>query len=168
MNIFATNECPIKSAQSLCNVHVVKMLSESIQILSVAHFVLDKKLVGMKPTHENHPASIWCRTNKANYSWLLEHAKALSAEYTYRYGKVHKSSLHIENLKELPVSIEDGELSEFVRCMPDEYKLKSLLDPCKSYQLYLKDKYIEWQTRTDKRQMKVEFTGRNKPEWLSM
>lgn len=166
MNIFASDKCPIKSAQNLANVHVVKMLNEGIQLLSTAHYILDGNQVGMKPTHLNHPASIWCRTNKSNYSWLLAHTKALCDEYTHRYGKVHKSSIHLLSLSNYPVSIEDGELSEFVRCMPDEFKLASLLDPCKSYQLYLKSKYNDWTTRTEKRRMKVEWTGRNKPHWI--
>lgn len=41
MNIFATSECPIESAQALCDTHVNKMLQESVQLLSVAHFELD-------------------------------------------------------------------------------------------------------------------------------
>lgn len=166
MNIFVTNVCPIKSAQNLANVHVIKMISEGIQLLSTAHYMLDKTEIGMKATHHNHPAGIWCRANKSNYSWLFEHTKALCEEYTHRYGKVHKSSIHLLQLKEYPVSIEDGELSTFVRCMPEEFKRASIMNPCKSYQLYLKDKYNSWTTRTDKRKMKVEWTGRQTPEWM--
>ena len=43
------------------------------------------------PTMYNHPCTIWARSSKSNYDWLYCYALALGDEYTYRYGKVHKS-----------------------------------------------------------------------------
>lgn len=171
MNIFATSPCPIISAQDHNNVHAIKMACESMQILSTAHFVLDGVEVGMIPTHHFHPSCVWARASSDNYLWLFEHAKALCAEYEHRYGKVHKAAIHLEKLKHLPVSIQQGSLTDIARAMPDEFILKSLLDPCKSYQLYLNAKYKEWTTRTDKRRMKVSWEGkcgsRAVPSWVN-
>lgn len=41
MNIFTTNDCPIISAQEMCDKHVVKMIVEYAQLMSTAHRVLD-------------------------------------------------------------------------------------------------------------------------------
>jgi hypothetical protein len=166
MNVFASHACPVKSAQDHCNVHLVKQTTEAAQLLSTAHFVLDGKQVAMKPTHSNHPSAKWCRETKGNYLWLFEHYKALCEEYTYRTGKVHKSSEWLKTLSQTPVSIDDKPLSEFVFCGPDEFRMKSLRCVHGAYRLYLKHKFQDWTTRTDKKQMPVVWTNRNKPEWL--
>ena len=41
MNIFVVDDCPEKSARSLCDKHVVKMILESAQMMSTTHRVLD-------------------------------------------------------------------------------------------------------------------------------
>lgn len=166
MNIFATSECPVQSAKDHCDVHNRKMIVEAVQLLSTAHVVLDKRQVAYKATHQNHPSNIWCRESKANYDWLWNHAKALCDEYTHRTGKIHKSSDYLDVLRKAPVNCADKGLTEIRRAMPDSYILASLNNPYKSYQMYLNDKFKEWQTRTDKKQMKVEWTNRNKPNWV--
>jgi hypothetical protein len=92
MNIFYLDPNPQVAARYHVDKHVVKMVLESAQLLSAAHFVLDKNNEGMyKPTHINHPCSKWTRESKANYLWLYQLFKELSHEYTFRYGKVHKT-----------------------------------------------------------------------------
>ena len=46
MNIFFIDKCPIKSAQQLCDKHVVKMVLETAQMCSTAmrHWDLDEDL----------------------------------------------------------------------------------------------------------------------------
>jgi hypothetical protein len=126
MNIFSTSHCPIQSAQDLTNIHVSKMAVESCQLLSTAHYVLDGIQVGYKPTHSGHPSSKWTRNSSANYQWLYAHYKALCSEYTFRTGKVHKSSELLSILSSLPKNIKEGGLEPFALCMPEEHK--SLLD----------------------------------------
>ena len=41
MNIFILDTDPVVAAQSQCDKHVVKMVTESAQMLSTAHRVLD-------------------------------------------------------------------------------------------------------------------------------
>ena len=165
MNIFATNDCPVASAKALPNNLVIKMIVESCQILSTAHFELDGLQVGYKPTHKNHPSCVWTRQTRGNYRWLYNHAKALCDEYTYRTGKVHKSSELLGVLMVAPVNIPKGERIDFVMCMPDQYKLQAKFNSTTAYRLYLKNKYSEWLTRTDKRPIVATWTNRQRPTW---
>lgn len=166
MNIFITNACPIKSAQDHVNSHLVKQILESCQLLSTAHYVLDGKQVAYKPTHHNHPSAIWTRQSKGNYLWLFEHFKALCNEYTHRTGKVHKSSEWLEKLAIPPVSIDAGSITDFVFVGPQEIRMKSLSCVHGAYRMYLKQKYNDWTTRVDKKQMPVSWGIRQQPEWL--
>jgi hypothetical protein len=132
MNIFFVHEDPILSAQDLVNSHVVKMITESNQMLSTAHHVcpssdydfLKDKIY--KKTHTNHPSSIWTRECSLNYVWLIKHTKALCKEYTARYGRRHagedKVDLLAKHLPNVPVS---SNCTLAPSCMEDEYKVFS-------------------------------------------
>ena len=96
MNIFITDKCPTKSAANLPTILVNKMLQEAIQLLSSAHFVLDGVQRGTKPSHINHPSSVWCRETSSNYVWVLEHAVALMEEWKKRTGKVHGYTIYLD------------------------------------------------------------------------
>ena len=134
MNIFFLDKTPEKSAQYLCDKHVVKMILETAQMLStIAH---EHKYYGVKnlykPTHPNHPMTKWVNTHKNNYLWACEHGLSLCKEYTKRYNKVHKSQELIKQLHDLCKSFftfGGGEPnSEFItpppQCMPNEYRDK--------------------------------------------
>lgn len=164
MNIFVTNKCPIKSAQDHCNVHNVKMILEASQLLSTAHFVLDGIQVGYKPTHRNHPSAIWTRSTSANYQWLYAHFKALCSEYTFRTGKIHKTSELLSVLDKLPCNIKKAELEPFAMCMDDEYKRLGIFDQTVAYKAYLREKFCEWACR--EKPIKVQWTNRKQPEWI--
>lgn len=164
MNIFATSQCPIQCAQEMTNVHVVKMILESAQLLSTAHFVLDGVQVGYKPTHKNHPCAVWCRETTGNYAWLYNHFKALCREFTLRADKIHKSSEQLQALWLWPENIcADGQ-TPFALCMPEEFARLGLFDQTKAYQAYLNVKFAEWRSRD--KPIKVEWTNRPKPSWV--
>lgn len=163
MNIFVSSSCPIQSAHNLPNILVNKMIVESAQILSTAHHVLDGVQVGYKPTHQNHPSSLWTRSTSANYQWLYAHFKALCSEYTFRTGKIHKTSELLSVLDKLPCNIKKAELEPFAMCMPDEYKRLGIFDQTKAYQEYLRVKFASWACR--ERPIKVEWSNRKQPEW---
>jgi hypothetical protein len=60
MNIFYTDECPVRSAQNQCDKHVVKMILESAQMLCSVHHRYNSKVKNLyKPTHTKHPSTIW-------------------------------------------------------------------------------------------------------------
>lgn len=164
MNIFATSQCPIKSAQDLDDVLNNKMLQEAIQLLSVAHFELDGVIRGTKPSHKNHPSAVFTRACKANYIWVLEHAKAGVAEYEYRKGKPHGYQKYLDQVLNLPQNIPETGDTDFPMCMPVD--CKKTLDVHKNYRYYLNTKYKEWAERTDKKPIEARWTKRSKPEWV--
>lgn len=110
MNIFVTSDCPIQCAAFLDDKRVVKMVLESAQMLSTVYGG------PYKPTHSNHPCTVWVRESTGNAGWLYEHFLALCAEYTKRYNKVHKC----ESLASLFKSkIEQSQkVTPFVNCTP--------------------------------------------------
>lgn len=166
MNIFATNDCPVKSAQDHCSVHCIKMIVELAQLLSTAHYELDGEQVGYKPTHKNHPCAIWVRETAGNYSWAYAHFVALCDEYVFRTGKVHKTAELIEVLQRVPANIPQHGRTPFAMAMPDQYKLKGIVDQTLAYKAYLNDKFKEWLARD--KPMRVEWPQRGKPSWTNL
>lgn len=142
MNRFILDRKPKPAATQQCDRHIVKMPLEEAQMLSTAHVELDGVQVAYRATHKNHPCSIWVRKTISNYMWAVEHWEALGAEYTKRYGKVHKSLAdHWDALSKPPQNIQDGPLTEFPQCMPDECKRN---DPVVAYKAYYKYKADDW------------------------
>ena len=164
MNLFATSACPIQSAKDLPDILVNKMFQESVQLLSSAHFELDGVKRGTKPTHKNHPATIFTRTCKQNYQWTLDHATALMAEYEHRRGKVHGYKKYFDEVLSLPANIPDSGDTDFPMCMPLD--CKKTLDVHKNYRYYLNVKFKDWVTRTNKRHIIAKWTNSVKPDWI--
>jgi hypothetical protein len=99
------------AAQYSVDSHVVKMILETAQLLSTAHHILDGEEAPddiYKSTHRNHPSAVWARSNIANYKWLYLHYLALLDEYTFRYGKNHKSGDLQNILSSPPKNIPEG------------------------------------------------------------
>lgn len=99
MNIFVLDENPQVAAKMHNDKHVVKMILESAQLLCGVHHMTDPlttEQVPYKLSHKNHPCSIWARQCVENYIWLCDLGLSLCEEYTYRYGKRHKSQDVIE------------------------------------------------------------------------
>ncbi len=116
MNIFALQRSPIESAQQMIDKHIVKMPTETCQMLHTNmlfakfkgiygfepslkelkqfHTQTNSKL--MKPAMLNHPSTIWARQSLHNTKWLYEHGVALCKEYTFRYGKIHGVEKELE------------------------------------------------------------------------
>lgn len=92
MNIFAVDSDPVVSAKSLVDRHVVKMILESTQLLSVAHAIHGPVPDGVWGSlgWRHHPCAKWTAASRSNYHWLLAHAGGLCAEYRHRYGRTHK------------------------------------------------------------------------------
>ena len=127
-----------------CDKHVVKMILETAQLLSTAHWELGST-APYKVTHKNHPSAVWCRANKKHYVWLWAHFRALSQEYTKRYGKVHLTWERCsEELREPPRGIPDIDWTDPPQCMPDNCKHKSTVI---AYRKYYTQKAKEWAER---------------------
>ena len=142
MNIFALSECPVESARQMLDKHVVKMPTESCQMLHTnSLYFLFWNCHGrepslkelkkfhkeshfsylMKPAMLNHPSTIWARQNKSNYMWLYNHALALCKEYTYRYGKVHGTEKRV--LDSFTFDYDENELTPVSIAMANVYRL---------------------------------------------
>jgi len=147
MNIFATDNNPIQSAIYLDDKRVVKMVLESTQMLCTAINEWGGN-APYKSTHKNHPANVWVRQTRHNFDWLLAHAKALSAEYTYRYGKIHKCLDILSNIEKhnLNVLVPGGPLTPFANCAAHkgkEISFKHIADVTEAYKQYLN---LRWET----------------------
>lgn len=129
MNIFILHADPDIAARMQCDKHVVKMVLETAQMLST--------VAGgpYKPTHINHPCTVWARTSSANFDWLVRHGLALCREYTYRYGKRHKCEDIIKAIGYgTPADAFPAKRrTPFAQAMPDEYKQPDAVQAYRAY-----------------------------------
>ena len=179
MNIFFLSLDPQQSAIMHVDKHVVKMILEYCQLLSTAHRVLDgKEIIEVSPknrkikrwilndphlndtlykaTHINHQSAIWCRSSNENYKWLHSLLMYVCEEYTFRYGKIHKSQRDgvVSSLLALPINIDIKPFSCPTLAMPDECKIEG--DAIASYQKYY----------NEKKQHIAHWKKRNTPNWF--
>ena len=172
MNIFALSECPRKSAKQMIDKHVVKMPTETCQMLHTNalfneyvdkygeepslrqlkqyHTDIDSSL--MKPAMLNHPSTIWARESNHNTKWLYEHGMALCEEFTFRYNKVHGSEKRIQDISKL-VSGNIHEATPVNIAMLDKYRIPNnydshcweyVIDSYRHYYLEGKWEFAEW------------------------
>ena len=156
MNIFVLDECPKLSAQYMCDKHVVKMCTETMQMMSTIadHLGFDSPY---RPVMLNHPCTIWARESKQNFEFLKTHCEALCEEYSVRYyGRIHKVQITLKEyesvweqvLQELP----DIGLTEFAVAISDDsicrreenFDELSVVEKYRMY--YVKDKisFAKW------------------------
>lgn len=160
MNIFITSKCPIESAKLMDDKRLIKMCLESAQILSTVLYEYGYKKA-YRPCYQNHPATKWTQKSRGNYKWVLDHFKALCDEYTYRFGKIHKSSRLYGYFKHGLDSLPEGDLTNFYNGASNKslgISFKHLQDVPKAYKLYLMERW-----KTDKREPK--WTNRQEPDW---
>jgi len=140
VNIFVLSECPVEAARWACDRHSVKMILEGCQMLSTAlRFHGYEGDDVYRSSHVNHPSSVWCRTNGANFSWLLTHTYALCQEYRFRYGKTHKSTQVLQRCAELASEyLPLGRLTPPPKCMPSAFQVEGddWLSVVESYRNY--------------------------------
>jgi len=139
MNIFYVDRSASVSARLLADVHVVKMILETAQMLSTAHRLTQESVpeVLYKTTHKNHPSSVWIRDSRNNYAWAYMHFTALSRQYTYRYGKTHLTWQKLGDILKYIPDLPDKPFTPPPLCMPDEYKVG---DTVESYRWYYTSK----------------------------
>ena len=147
MNIFYLDNHPDEAAEMHCDKHCVKMILEYAQMLSTAHRELDGNVPDIlyKSTHKNHPSTIWTRSSKQHYDWLFRLFRMLSAEYTLRYGKIHKTWEKLGKILETaPKNIVENGWSDPPQCMPDHCKKPDTIDAYRNYYLSEKASFSTW------------------------
>ena len=172
MNIFALSKDPVESAQEMLDKHVVKMPTETCQMLHtnglfneyVERYGKEPSLRQLKNYHEeiestlmkpamlNHPSTIWARQSIHNTMWLFEHGIALCKEFEFRYGKEHGS---YSRTLQTPMEYDaDSTLATPVDiAMADVYRINNeygehcwefVIDSYRHYYLEGKWKFAEW------------------------
>ena len=156
MNIFFLDLDTTKNAKYHCDKHVVKMILETAQLLCGVHHMTSQVTpqVPYKLSHKNHPCAIWSRESLSNYLYLCDLGLELCKEYTYRYGKRHKSQEVIEWCITNKPNIYDKGFTEPPKAMPDEYKVKSVVESYRNYYIGAKKDFCVWKNRET-------------PEWFS-
>jgi hypothetical protein len=153
MNIFVLSKSPIMSAKWQCDKHVVKMPTETGQMLSTA-LIINGAQGYWKPCHLKHPCTIWAAQTRANFDWLIAHGYALCNEYTNRYGKTHGALAAIQFAEIYRLCIPEGKLTPFPLAMPDERKQQgNVVQSYRNYYLIDKRSFATWKI--------------NKPNWYN-
>lgn len=154
MNVFFVDRDPRLAAQALVDKHVGKMLIESCQLLSTAHWYNGTWTEDMcLPAYKNHPCAQWARYSPETYEWLFLHAVYIGEEFMYRYGHTHGSTRRIPFLHQ---GIEGVavEWHDPPQCMPNEYKDRDVVRAYRNY-------YSLGKSHLHR------YTKRKPPEWLS-
>jgi hypothetical protein len=147
MNIFVLDKDPKTCAVYHNDKHVVKMILETAQLLCGVHWVEGGE-APYKLSHKNHPSAIWARECVENYIWLCDLGLELCNEYTYRYGKRHKSQDIIEwCLLNVPNIPEKGDITPFALAMPDECKVGDAVASYRVYYMVEKRGFAVWKNR---------------------
>lgn len=163
MNIFVVNADPRLAARDLPDKLIVKMPTESLQLLTPwafnAHGVYTQKPDGTNygiKGFAHHPCAKWLYESPANVHWLLEHAFGMADEYRQRYNKYHGTLGGLNQIRTLVYKKHNKEDSryrtEFVQAMPEEFKIPG--DAVTAYRNYINGYkgYAEWR-----------YSG--KPDW---
>ena len=169
MNIFVLSQDPVKSAKQQCDQHVVKQILECAQLLSTAMGgCLGSEFVGSMPiyrsTHCNHPVTRWVMSSSWAYAWTCTHALALCAEYTERFGRVHKSQPVIEFCSKRNVA-PHGPFSGFCLCAYGQGDIVGGEAAVRGYRALYAHKAKLWLSSPNKRAMR--WTGSMMPSWLA-
>jgi hypothetical protein len=156
VNIFAVHADPGVAARSLPDKLVVKMPTESLQLLTPWAFNKLGSYI-QKPDGTNygikgfahHPCSKWQYESPSNVAWLLRHALEMCNEYTNRYGKLHGTLHGLNQVLNLFIETYSADVfwadhTPFVLAMPEQYKNPE--NPVQSYRDYLLNEkgYAVW------------------------
>lgn len=142
MNIFVLSLNPEEAAQAMCDKHVPKMVLETAQLLCSP---FEAPAVPYRRTHFNHPCTKWVRASLDNYLWLCDYGITLAEEYTFRYGRRHKSQDAVEWCsKHLPNLSMDG-ITQFAQAMPQRYKDRNPVKAYRNYYLGEKARFAKWE-----------------------
>ena len=155
MNLFHLHKDPVTIARYHCDKHVVKMVLETAQMLCSAyrkHFLFDDeneyyKLY--KVAHPKHPMTLWVGQTFSNFRFTFDLLKALSDEYTFRYGKTHASYRIYELLRDKYVYWNElgGGFTEPPQCMPDQYKNADYITAYRNYYKAEKKPFAKYTNR---------------------
>jgi len=151
VNIFYLHHAAPLAARMHCDVHVVKMILETAQMLCTVHHIHGNgEAVPYKPTHQNHPSTRWAAASKVQYDWLQQLGVFLCNEYALRYGpRRHACEVHIKGVLSAPppalLAQRQFIWAEPPQAMPDDCKVEG--DSITAYRNYYrkyKSSFAKW------------------------
>lgn len=160
MNIFASYACPVRSARVLDDRRVIKLTTESVQMLCTAlrgwGAVKGKDGTELyRASHVNHPCNVWLRMSRANFHWLYCHAQELNAQYVWRFKKEHPHAAWYQALRwdlqaladeYMPISVKKAKATPFVNCASNLELGISFRNESDTHAAYRKYLGRRWQT----------------------
>lgn len=132
MNIFVVDLDPRQAARDLCDQHVAKMHTESVQLLvslannlGIKHGVTRKDGGEHKGGYPHHPCCRWLGESIENVEWLLVHAFELTFQHQERFGRTPHSYAQLNTWvgQALPWArrkLPRVRRTPFPQCMPDD------------------------------------------------
>jgi len=154
MNIFVLDTDTRKCARYHADRHVVKMILEATQMLCTV-LAIHGVPAPYKPTHTNHPCTVWAGESLSNWLWLRALTLCLNEEYRFRFDRQrdHRSATIARALSLPP--IRNRGITELAQVMPERYRVPG--DPVRAYRRF----YIAEKSRF------ATWTKRPKPDWYS-
>jgi hypothetical protein len=153
MNIFVVRLDPVQAARDLCDSHILKMGIEATQILSTVFWKMGHQ-APMKPTHHNHPCTIWAGETRSNFEWLLLHGLTIFDEFYFRRDKIHKSEAKLLKIAESNIRPTDGPLTPFAQAIKyPELRGPDIVEAYRKFYVVDKARFAAWKW------------GRSSPDW---
>ena len=98
--------------------------------------------------------TLWVGDCKENFTWALDHGLAIGKEYTRRYGRDHKSTQVLQDIKDAYFNDSNHSgISTPPQCMPDEFKCDDYVE---AYRAYYKTEKAAF----------LNYTNSQQPVWL--
>ncbi len=164
MNIFVLvdSDDPAVQVPLLYDFHVVRMHYEALLMISHAYAVHGVELMdGYDERHEHHPSNLWVGSNATRLQWLIDYARALEAEATFRGLEVEYPGL-LEDLPSPANHLPAGDLRPWSMVLAQECLLpRDYRDVPACYREY----YVRWKlpVRLQRDKVPLEALWTNRP-----
>lgn len=152
MQIFILDKNINKNVEYYVDKHIVKIPTEVAQMISTVYHLQNMNIPSFlyKPTHINHPCSIWIRKSLQNFLYTVNLGNSLYNEYQYRYNKPDKhcrNKLIFEYASKVLPSFSIQGLTPFALAIPKEYKKENVVEAYRQYYIKEKSHLFKWTKR---------------------
>lgn len=158
MQLFFTDPDPVACAKHLDDSRVNKILMESAQIICTVLHGDGHKNLPMKPTHANHPVTLWVSEKFSHLNWVKEYHIALVNEKLYRTGTSHGCALPEQLLNDIRSTKKPEYFINYAKRDSLNLDFTWCKDTHRGYRLYLSSR---WHIA----ERKPRWTKRNSPDW---
>jgi hypothetical protein len=110
----------------LDNIRLNKMLLEYAQMLCTSLYWYGVEGVPYKPSHINHPCSVWARQTRGNFSYLTTLAICVEQERLFRGFNPHRSYNVVMWCADKRTAIPKNKRTGFVNCCTHHKHIKDV------------------------------------------